>query len=142
MGSETGNGDRDRRRHPRFVEDAQVLCVADAGSGGFHTARLTEVSVEGMRIASDRPFEVGSEIYAGVLLQEMQDPLVILGIVQHCDTRKGAATVGVQFLSVTEEQRVALGRLSEYLKRRHGDAALVTLHPAPAIRRIGEERWW
>jgi hypothetical protein len=141
--SETGNrAARDRRRHPRFVDDAQVLCVAEAGDGGFHAARLTELSVDGMRLAADRPFEPGSQLYAGIFLEESQEPLVILGVVQHCDACPKGATLGLQFLSVTEDQRLALARLAEYLKRRHGEAAAVTVHPAPAILRIGEERWW
>lgn len=143
MDSETGNqAARDRRRHPRFADDAQVLCVADAGTGGFYPARLTELSVDGMRLASGRPFEPGSEIYAGIFLEESQEPLVVLGVVQHCDPGPGGATLGLQFLSVTEDQRLALARLEQYLKRRHGKEALVTVHQAPAILRIGEERWW
>jgi hypothetical protein len=133
---------RDRRRHARYAEDAQVLCVSDAGAGGFHTARLAELSVEGMRIETSRPFAAGEQLYAGILLEESREPLVVLGVVMHCDARPEGATVGLQFLSVTEDQRGALVRLAEYLKRRHGEAATVTVRAAPAIRRIGEERWW
>ena len=143
MDSETGNrAARDRRRHPRFADDAQVLCDAEAGDGGFSQARLTELSADGMRLASERAFAPGSQIYAGIFLEESQQPLVMLGIVQHCDAAGKGTTLGLQFLSVTEEQRVALVRLEDYLKRRHGKEALVTVHPAPAIVRIGEERWW
>lgn len=143
MESESGNrAARDRRRHPRFADDAQVLCVVDAGEGGFYPARLTELSVDGMRLASSRRFEAGSQLYAGIFLEDSQEPLVMLGVVQHCDAGEKGAMLGLQFLSVTEEQRLALGRLEQYLKRRHGQEALVTIHQAPPIRRIGEERWW
>jgi hypothetical protein len=141
--SETGNrAARDRRRHPRFVDDAQVLCVEEAGHGGFSQARLTELSADGMRLASDRPFVPGTQIYAGIFLEESKEPLVMLGVVQHCDADASGVALGLQFLSVTEEQQVALARLEQYLKHRHGKEALVTVHQAPAIVRIGEERWW
>jgi len=144
LDSETGkNVAGDRRRHPRFADDAQVLCVADEATGGFHPARLTEISIDGMRLVADRPFEAGSQLYTGVFLEEAQEPLVMLGVVQHCDRGPAGATLGVEFLSVTEDQRLALAKLGDYLKRRHGaSATVVTVHPAPAIRRIGEERWW
>ena len=143
MESETGNGSaRDRRRHVRFDDDRHVLCVADAAEGGFHQARLTELSLDGMRLTCSRAFEPGSLVYAGIFLEESHEPLVLHGIVQHCECGEQGAALGLQFVSVTEEQRSGLARLEEYLKRRHGDSALVTLHPAPAIRRIGEERWW
>lgn len=142
MQSETGsNGARDRRRHPRFADDAQVLCVAEA-DGGFHQARLTELSADGMRLATDRHFTPGSQIYAGVFLGEAQEPLVLLGVVQHCEAQGAGGALGLQFLSVTDEQRLALARLQEYLKERHGADAIVTVHPAPAILRIGDENWW
>jgi hypothetical protein len=142
--SETGNrAARDRRRHPRFADDAHVLCVTDAAEGGFHPGRLVELSVDGLRLATRRPFAPGEHLYVGVFLEESQEPLVVLGVVQHCDARNGdGATVGLQLVSMTEDQRRALARLKDYLGRRHGEAATVTIHPAPAIRRIGEERWW
>jgi hypothetical protein len=141
--SETGKrAARDRRRHPRFADDAQVLCVAEAGEGGFHQARLTELSADGMRLVSGRPFATGSQVYTGIFLEEEQEPLVVLGVVQHCDPGPDGASIGLQFVSVAEEQRLGLERLGDYLRRRHGEAALVTVHQAPAIRRIGEERWW
>jgi hypothetical protein len=119
-----------------------VLCFADAGEGGFHQARLTELSADGMRLNALRGFAPGSEIYAGVFLEESREPLVVLGVVQHCVGDGNDVAVGVQFLSVTDEQRQALARLQEYVKRRHGAAAVVTVRAAPAIRRIGDERWW
>ncbi|MFI5401617.1 MAG: PilZ domain-containing protein [Planctomycetota bacterium] len=141
--SETGTrAARDRRRHPRFADDARVLCVADAAEGGFYQARLTELSRDGMRLLTDRPFATGSQLYAGIFLPESQEPLVMLGVVQHCDTGADGAKLGLEFLSVTEEQQAALARLEAYLSRRHGEEALVTVHAAPPIRRIGEERWW
>ena len=143
MDSETGNrAARDRRRHPRFTDDARVLCVGDFGEGGFYQARLTVLSRDGMRLLSDRAFAPGSNVYAGIFLEDAQQPLVILAVVQHCDGDGKGATLGVQFLSVTEEQRSGLARLEDYLRRRHGESALVTVREAPAIRRIGEERWW
>lgn len=143
MDPETGNlAARDRRRHPRYADDAQVLCVAGEGAGGFCAARLTELSLDGMRLHVDRAFPMGIELYAGIFLEEAQEPLVMLGVVQYCDPLPKGSTLGLQFLSVTEEQQVALARLEEYLERRHGEAALVTVHAAPAIKRIGEERWW
>lgn len=143
MDSETGNRNaRDRRLYPRFADDARVLCVADAAEGGFYQARLTELSRDGMRLVADRPFARGSQVYAGIFLPESQEPLVILGVVQHCDAGRDGTTLGLQFLSVTEEQQDALARLEQYLSRRHGVEAIVTVHAAPAIRRIGEERWW
>jgi len=141
--SEKGKRDAlDRRRQPRFPDDASVLCVEDAGEGGFSQARLTELSAQGMRLLADRAFEPGSQIYAGIFLAESREPLVMLGVVQHCEGGGMGTTVGLEFLSVTEDQRVGLAQLLTYLKRRHGEAALVTVHAAPAIRRIGEERWW
>ena len=35
---------------------------------------------------------------------------VLLGVVQHCDTGETGTTLGLQLLSVTEEQQVALAR--------------------------------
>jgi PilZ domain len=141
--SETGNqGARDRRRHPRFADEAQVLCVADEGAGGFHQARLTELSADGMRILSGHAFAPGSQIFLGVFLEDAKEPLVLLGVVQHCEPLLSQASLGVQFLSVTDEQRIALEGLQHYLKRRHGAPAVVTVRPATAILRIRDESWW
>jgi len=137
----TGSGP-DRRHHLRFEEEAQALCFEEGGSGGFHPARLVEISVDGMRLETHRELEPGGELYVGIFLEEAQEPLVTMGVVQHCEPRPGGATVGLQFLSVSSEQRHALEQLSQYLERRHGEAALVTIHAAPAIRHISEERWW
>jgi hypothetical protein len=139
---ETGKRGRDRRRHPRFNDDAQAICLTQAGEGGFQQARLTELSMDGMRLSCPRAFEAGSHVYAGVFLEEAQEPLVVVGVVQHCDVAADGATVGLQFLSVSEEQRAGLARLAAYLKQRHGASALVTVRAAPAIKRIDEERWW
>jgi hypothetical protein len=132
----------DRRRHPRFADDARVLCFAGAGRGGFHQARLTELSADGMRIHADRSFEPGRELHAGVFLESSLEPLVVMGVVQHCGGSGEDVTVGIQFLSVTEEQRQALARLREYMTRRHGASAAVTVRAAPAILRVRDERWW
>jgi hypothetical protein len=141
--SETGTRTaRDRRLYPRFADEARVLCVTDAAEGGFYQARLTELSRDGMRLLTDRPFAPGSQLYAGIFLPESQEPLVMLGVVQHCDAEGEGATLGLEFLSVTEEQQAALVRLEAYLSRRHGEDAIVTVHAAPAIKRNGEERWW
>jgi len=138
---QTGSA-KDRRRHPRFEDEAQALCFEESGAGGFHAARLIEISAEGMRLETGQVFEPGGELYVGVFLDQAREPLVTTGVVQHCAPRPGGATVGLQFVATTQEQRTALALLSDYLERRHGEEALVTLHPAPAIRHISEERWW
>jgi len=80
--SETGNkAARDRRRHPRFADDGLILCVADQGTSGFHQARLTELSADGMRILSGHAFAAGSQIFLGVFLEDAKEPLVLLGVV-------------------------------------------------------------
>jgi hypothetical protein len=141
--SETGKERaRDRRRQPRFADDAQVLCVGEEGAGGFHQARLTELSADGMRILAPCAFAAGSQIYTGVFLEEEQEPLVLLGVVQHSEGDAGPARLGIQFVSVTDEQRLALDRLQQYLRRRHGRDAVVTVRAAPAILRVSDESWW
>jgi hypothetical protein len=141
--SETGkNGARDRRRHPRFSDDAAVLCMQGDGPTGFHQARLTEVSADGMRIAGAPAFAPGSQVYAGVFLEDAKEPLVLLGVVQHCEPSERDATLGLEFLSLNEDQRLSLQRLKDYLIRRHGAGATITVQAAPTILRIGEERWW
>ncbi len=143
MQSGTGkNPARDRRRHPRFDDDARVLCFADAEDGGFHQARLTELSADGMRLRADRRFAPGSELYAGVFLEESSEPLVLLGVVQHCEGGGDEVTIGLRLPSVTDEQRQALAHLRDYVTRRHGASAVVTVRAAPAILRIGDETWW
>ncbi|MCK6461063.1 MAG: PilZ domain-containing protein [Planctomycetes bacterium] len=142
MESETGKrAARDRRRHPRFADDAQVLCIADEGGGGFHHARLTELSADGMRIVARGAFAAGSQIYAGVFLEDEREPVVLLGVVQHCDADGAEAVLGIQFLSLSDEHRTALDRLRAYLKRRHGASADAS-KGTPVILRVGEERWW
>jgi hypothetical protein len=139
--SETGRAAGERRRHPRYAEDARVLCVADAGAG-FQDARLVELSADGMRLVAREPFAPGEELYAGVFLEDAQEPLVVRGVVQHCDPEPRGAAVGVKLLGATDEQRDALARLEAYLERRHGAEALVTLRAVPAIKRVSDERWW
>lgn len=143
MESETGNPrDRDRRRHPRFADDARVLCVASERGGGFHHARLTELSADGMRILAPCVLAAGSEIYAGVFLEDVREPVVLLGVVQHCDGDTAPTNLGIQFLSVTDPQRLALERLQQYLKQRHGPGALAAERAAPVILRLRDEGWW
>ena len=95
-----------------------------------------------MRIQTDRAFSPGSQLYSGVFLEESREPLVLLGVVQHCEAEGSRANLGIRFLSVTDDQMASLRQLQEYLKRRHGTAATVTLRPATAILRAGQERWW
>lgn len=143
MESETGTrAARDRRRHPRFVDDAQVLCIADEGGGGFHHARLTELSADGMRIVARGAIAAGSQIYAGVFLEDEREPVVLLGVVQHCEADGAHAVLGIRFLSVNEEHRTALDRLRAYLRRRHGASSTAARQETPVILRVGEERWW
>jgi len=132
----------DRRRHPRFAEDANALCMTEAGDGGFHQARITEISSDGMRILTGCAFSPGSQLYAGVFLEEEQEPLVLLGVVQHVEADGPDTSLGIRFLSVTDEQQTAVAQLREYLTRRHGGSATVTLRPAAAILRVDEESWW
>ncbi|HEX5139143.1 MAG TPA: PilZ domain-containing protein [Planctomycetota bacterium] len=143
MESETGSQRaRDRRRHPRFADDANALCITETGGGGFHQARLTDISSDGMRIVSPCAFTPGSQLYAGVFLEDAREAIVLLGVVQHCETEGGDASLGIQFLSVADDQRAALQQLQRYLSCRHGAAATVTVRSAPAILRVGQERWW
>lgn len=142
MESETGKERaRDRRRHPRFAEDANALCMTEEG-GGFHQAQLIEISLEGMRIQTKCAFSPGSQLYSGVFLEEAREPLVLLGVVQHCEGEGSHASLGIQFLGVSDDQRASLRQLQDYLKRRHGASANVTLRPASTILRAGQERWW
>ena len=87
MESEKGKRDaRDRRRHPRFPEDASVLCVEDAGEGGFHQiaaeARDNDRFLDaGSRQPRQLPFEHAAtgqiEQALGQVLGQWQQPAAL-----------------------------------------------------------------
>lgn len=133
----------ERRRHRRFAEDISVLFVEDQGSGEFHSGWLSDLSVDGLTLHARRAFPTGSRLYLGILLRDRDEPLVALGGVQHCTRAEGGdVALGLQFLSVSLEQRQAIARLRAYLHERYGADAGGARPTEALVRQVTDETWW
>ncbi len=121
MGKVTGNETlfAERRRHPRFADNLQVFIVEVGKSSDFHYGRLLYLSVDGLRLEVDRTFVKDANLYVGIFVQDTQEPLVVLGVVEHCAAEKDTTVLGVQLLSQSVEQRDAIERLRRYVDEIH-----------------------
>ena len=120
-----------------FVEDT------GAGAGEFHSGRLKDLSIDGLRLATAQAFPEGARLYLGIFLRDAREPLVALASVLHCEPSGADVSLGLQFLCISLEQRRAIERLARYLSEHHGATADDDTRKTEAlVRQTRDEAWW
>ena len=105
---------KDRRQHARVSFHTEIWLDQDGISP--RTARptdallaLRDLSEGGALVATTRDFPVGGVLHISFRLPGARDPIVCRGVVRN--VRDEGATLGVQFLDVSEQDRLRIRTL-------------------------------
>lgn len=84
------------------------------------TVVTENISVGGLKLAGDRPFEEGKTLSIELLIPQMPLPIKALAMVVHCDPDRngeGKHTAGVRFLAINKEDVARVERYVAMQKR-------------------------
>jgi c-di-GMP-binding flagellar brake protein YcgR len=102
-----GPRDRERRAQPRLeVDTSAAICLIHTGSR--LNGRILDLSLDGCRIRTDAPFQVGIYTRIEVEFRLQGTPFRVGGVLQAIHEKRAA---GIRFLDVSERKRGQLEQL-------------------------------
>jgi uncharacterized protein (TIGR02266 family) len=102
----------ERRIYPRRQHRTDVVFEDEFGDGLFYVLS-EDVSIGGLRLASDIPMRVGTLLYLSFVLPGHKRPIRATGeVVRRPDAPVGSGGMGIRFVGLSE---MARKRLEEFL---------------------------
>jgi len=116
----------ERRRHRRFLEGVRVRYRDLEGVAPGSWGRTRDLSLGGLCLVGGSVL-LGSHLALEIHIEDETAPVLALGRVSRlAEQPDGDCQAGVEFLWVSEEDRVNLARLASYFQTRYGTTGDLT----------------